>query len=820
MLENFLREYNMNRILLSVTGLWPYQNKRVRNLLWSFCFLVEISYYPFEILLLYDHSDDAQLVFEGCYQILILTSFIVRHLNDVLNRNKIRWIYEMIDKHWNIFTNDIEIRIMKEYSILSRRFIKYYSILYFFSLSVLIIMPLTPIFLDVIMPLNESRPRFFAVEIEFRVNKDDYFLPIFCYTSILIVLGAFIGLGVDAKHIICTAHACSLFAAISKQIENIISKENNNKKNSKCKYPVNMELDPLNEELMYKEYIICLKKHQLAIEFVNTLESSYKGISLFLLILLIGTISLIATRIIYVLDQAGEIIKFAFIFAACIMTLMILCYSGQRLMDESQSIFYRAYAAEWYKFSPRLKSLLIITLYRSNVPCGLKAGNMIPLCIATFAAVSKVHTNVKLLLTVCVCVCAHTLTITDIARYCISYSIQLVLFKYLKSIDSTFYHYILVYRRAQVLAMLANFLREHNVNRVFLSISGLWLFQSKNMKNSLRTICLLMEISYFPFEVLLVYDHWDDPQMIVDGSYQLIFTTAFIARALHNIWNQNKLQQLCIAIDKNWDIFTNDVEVGIMKDYAILSRRFTIVFSVLLYSIMLIFITIPLIPILLDTVLPLNESRPRIFAIEIEFRVNKDDYFLLLFCYTTIVITIGLNITIGVDTMHITCTAHACSLFAAVSKQIENIISKTNNNNKVSKCGYRVEFNPLNEEIIYREYIICLKKHQLAIEFVNILESSFQGLSLFLLLLILGNISLIGVRVSNIEIISIKFRRDILEYAAEWYKFSPRLKSLLLITLYRSNIPCGLKAGNVIPLSIATYAAVSKSTKTSKVAFL
>ncbi|XP_018394751.1 PREDICTED: uncharacterized protein LOC108773441 [Cyphomyrmex costatus] len=429
------------------------------------------------------------------------------------------------------------------------------------------------------------------------------------------------------------------------------------------------------------------------------------------------------------------------------MTLMILCYSGQRLMDESQSIFYRAYAAEWYKFSPRLKSLLIITLYRSNVPCGLKA----------------------------------------------------------------------VYRRAQVLAMLANFLREHNVNRVFLSISGLWLFQSKNMKNSLRTICLLMEISYFPFEVLLVYDHWDDPQMIVDGSYQLIFTTAFIARALHNIWNQNKLQQLCIAIDKNWDIFTNDVEVGIMKDYAILSRRFTIVFSVLLYSIMLIFITIPLIPILLDTVLPLNESRPRIFAIEIEFRVNKDDYFLLLFCYTTIVITIGLNITIGVDTMHITCTAHACSLFAAVSKQIENIISKTNNNNKVSKCGYRVEFNPLNEEIIYREYIICLKKHQLAIEFVNILESSFQGLSLFLLLLILGNISLIGVRVSNIEIISIKFRRDILEklYAAEWYKFSPRLKSLLLITLYRSNIPCGLKAGNVIPLSIATYAAVSKSTKTS-----
>ena len=88
--------------------------------------------------------------------------------------------------------------------------------------------------------------------------------------------------------------------------------------------------------------------------------------------------------------------------------------------------------------------------------------------------------------------------------------------------------------------------------------------------------------------------------------------------------------------------------------------------AALLFFTVLIFVTIPLIPVLLDTVLPLNESRPRIFAVEVEFRVNKDDYFLIMFCYTTIVVIIGLNISIGVDTMHMACTAHACSLFAAV----------------------------------------------------------------------------------------------------------------------------------------------------------
>jgi len=55
MLENFLREYNTNQILLSSTGLWPFQNKLVKNLLWTFCFFVEISYYAFEVMRINRH---------------------------------------------------------------------------------------------------------------------------------------------------------------------------------------------------------------------------------------------------------------------------------------------------------------------------------------------------------------------------------------------------------------------------------------------------------------------------------------------------------------------------------------------------------------------------------------------------------------------------------------------------------------------------------------------------------------------------------------------------------------------------------------------
>ncbi|XP_071625444.1 uncharacterized protein [Temnothorax longispinosus] len=389
MLENFVREYNINRILLSISGLWPFQSKHVRNSLRTIYLLLEITYYPFEMFLLYDHWGNPQMIFDAGYQFIFTTSFTARALHSIWNQNRLQQLCIAIDKHWDVFTDDVEVRVMKDYSLLSRRFTKLFVVLMILILMILVAVPLTPILLDIVMPFNESRSRSFAVEVEFRVNKDDYFLPIFCYTTAVILAGVNITMGVDCMHIACAAHACSLFAAISKQIENIISKANNNNKPSKCGYHVNMELNPLNEKIIYREYIICLKKHQLAIEFVNILESSFQDLSLLLLLLLLANISLVGIRILNVLDQMQQLLKFMLLFTALLFDLLIVCYSGQRLMDESQNIFYRAYAAEWYKFSPRIKSLLMITLYRSNTPCGLKAGKMIPLCIATYAAVVR-----------------------------------------------------------------------------------------------------------------------------------------------------------------------------------------------------------------------------------------------------------------------------------------------------------------------------------------------------------------------------------------------------------------------------------------------
>lgn len=112
--------------------------------------------------MVYDHQDDAQMVFEGCYQLVITTAFLVRLWNEIWNRNKVniskqrdaslifsqslslgekvislwyrhycyeqfRCLYEAMNDHWNIFTNDLEVRILKNYSNISQKFTIFYS---------------------------------------------------------------------------------------------------------------------------------------------------------------------------------------------------------------------------------------------------------------------------------------------------------------------------------------------------------------------------------------------------------------------------------------------------------------------------------------------------------------------------------------------------------------------------------------------------------------------------------------------------------------------------------------------------------------------
>lgn len=128
--------------------------------------------------MLYYHRDDAQVFFECCFQCVVLTTFLGKIVNEILNQDKvslprtvfvvsmyflinskrfrftdvtnrfrlrislrrydrqIRNLYEAMDNHWNVFTCESEIRVLKDYTSRSRKFTIFHSCEYISSICV------------------------------------------------------------------------------------------------------------------------------------------------------------------------------------------------------------------------------------------------------------------------------------------------------------------------------------------------------------------------------------------------------------------------------------------------------------------------------------------------------------------------------------------------------------------------------------------------------------------------------------------------------------------------------------------------------------
>ncbi|XP_036140177.1 uncharacterized protein LOC118644782 [Monomorium pharaonis] len=349
-----LQEYNINKILLSYLDHWPLQNKFVKSFLPISNLVLQMSIFSFELF------------------------------NENWNYDKTRSLYEAVENYWNIYTNKFKIHKLKNYSIQSQKFIIIYSTIPTYVT--------TPSILDIMWPPNKLQ-QLFTISIEWKIDMDKYYIPII-YNTILIMVDIIILIGADSIYIV---RACSSFSIVSQKFKTMTSKLDVNMEISKCyrcyinanvsECCINTIFKSASERVIYQEHIICLKKYQIVLEFVQILNSLNRVVTLIWLFIAYTILSLGGIQLAYVLDKSKTVIKIIVTVIDMVLQLMLLCYPGQKLLNESQNVFYQTYAIKWYIFSPRLKSLLIIILHKSFILCGLTDCNMFSILMKTHSAV-------------------------------------------------------------------------------------------------------------------------------------------------------------------------------------------------------------------------------------------------------------------------------------------------------------------------------------------------------------------------------------------------------------------------------------------------
>ncbi|XP_051157875.1 uncharacterized protein LOC127279520 [Leptopilina boulardi] len=124
---------------------------------------------------------------------------------------------------------------------------------------------------------------------------------------------------------------------------------------------------------------------------------------------------------------------------------------------------------------------------------------------------------------------------------------------------------------------------------------------------------------------------------------------------------------------------------------------------------MISYMLFTLIPVILDTVMPLNETRSPRLAIELDYYFfDKHDYYLWTTIHLCITAMYGVVSVISTDILLFTFTLHACGMFKVLRYKLKVIMIQEDTAKLL-----------INTSVMYRKAASCVEIHNRILMFVN-----------------------------------------------------------------------------------------------------
>ncbi|XP_050469804.1 uncharacterized protein LOC126863581 [Bombus huntii] len=231
-----------------------------------------------------------------------------------------------------------------------------------------------------------------------------------------------------------------------------------------------------------------------------------------------------------------------------------------------------------------------------------------------------------------------------------------------------------------------------------------------------------------------------------------------------------------------------------------------ILFSAFMLSCMSGFIIIPLSPVILDIISPLNETRHREQMFRVTYFLDDDQYFYAIYFHSLWCAFIITMIAVTIDSLYIQIVHHDSALFAICGALI------------TARKSTDVDTNETYTEWLRQ----CLTMHNDALQLFEMLDDSSRRSYFFQILLTMIGMTVTAVQaVMNlhqpeealrIEKSSVRYNICINlisnRYRSMWYNMPINVQRILHMMQMRSSKPCKLTAGGIYEMNIENFGTV------------
>ncbi|XP_072756976.1 uncharacterized protein [Anoplolepis gracilipes] len=773
------RLFRYNRVFLSIVGQWPFQPKIQRRIFFFTLSFVALTQAIAQVIALVILRGDINATFECLSPLLINATCIVKIINLLLNKEKIKMLFIHMQRDWESWAIENEFEILHKFAENGRSITIGYAIgLYGFGCFFSIMALIPKIVGKNIISKYSTRPLGFPYHVEYFIDLNDYYYPVLIHIYVAIVIRLTVVIASDTCVTILVQHCCALFLIVRYRLEHMLETIKQDKKLATLQGNL--------QDKIYMNFVYCIQKHEDALQFAGLLETINANTFFVEIGLIIMNMSISTLQAANKDLTPQLIIRYGSYLIAQGLHLFILCWLGQQIIDHSSRVYTSIYQSEWYISSPKCRKLLSVMMLRSTSPCMMTIGKIMILSIATFSAVRLIN-------------------------------LIIVVNRVLKMDSPNDIFQSRLYR----------------FNRVLLSLLGQWPFQQKRHRRIIFVTISFLGITQAITQVLALITLHGDLNGTLECIPPLIVDSACIVKMINLLWNMEKIKILLIHMQRDWQSWIITSEFEILHKFAETGRSITIGYASGIYAFGSLFSIMAAIPkIIGKNVTSKYSTRPVGFPYHVEYFVDLNKYYYPILIHNYLATAIRLTVIISSDTCVVILVQHCCALFSVVRYRLEHIRKSIEQDKKLAMLE--------EDDKIYKNFAYCIRKHQDALQFANILETVYSKAFFIEVGLIIGAMSLSALQATTEsftpqlairhggyisaqllhlyiacwlgqQIIDHSSRVYTSIYRGEWYESSPKSRKLLNMIMLRSMSPCTLTVGKLMVLSLPSFSAVVRA---------
>ncbi|XP_011348492.2 uncharacterized protein LOC105285745 isoform X3 [Ooceraea biroi] len=324
------RCYKLHRILFITMGLWPYQKLSILRIQAVFFFSTFFCFLFFQLTTIFTSKCDVDCAIKKISYIAITLAYIITYYSFYFNYDVVKQALEHMQLDWKTFENSNEMEILNKYIFEAYMIELITCIFIILAIFVLAIFECRSVILDIIVPMNQSRPLKVEIPFEFFVDKERYFF----LHLVQEIVGAAIGISSISTTFLFLAtigkHCCATYKIASLLIENTVTVHT-------LRMPSPQRMRFMHENICRSVHI-----HRRTMKFINDLLISFN--LWYLPLLLIGVVSLscILFRLhnaMTELDDFYDIAISLLLFSGLLILMFVANFLTQRITDHSAEIF-------------------------------------------------------------------------------------------------------------------------------------------------------------------------------------------------------------------------------------------------------------------------------------------------------------------------------------------------------------------------------------------------------------------------------------------------------------------------------------------------